>query len=89
VFFCSHKSYIQYQLRINMCTFFPLVFHHVLYRLLSNVSQTVQGKSSPRIVRVGHPARLLPSVLQNSLDAKIESADGTEIVRDVKVRFFQ
>ena len=34
------------------------------------------GKSKARLVRVGHPARLLPSVLAHCLDAKIESNDG-------------
>ena len=41
------------------------------------------GKSKPNIVRVGHPARLLPSVLTHCLDAKIQKNDGSKIVTDV------
>ena len=37
-----------------------------------------------RIVRVGHPARLLPSVLEASLDARMATSDGAAIVRDVR-----
>ena len=36
------------------------------------------------MVRVGHPARLLPSVLAHCLDAKIEGNDGSKIVTDVR-----
>ena len=35
-------------------------------------------------MRVGHPARLLPSVLGASLDARLAVSDGAAIVRDVK-----
>jgi ATP-dependent RNA/DNA helicase IGHMBP2 len=38
-----------------------------------------------RLVRVGHPARLLPSVVEASLDARLSSSDGGAICRDVKV----
>lgn len=37
-----------------------------------------------RMVRLGHPARLLPAVLHFSLDAVISRMDGSEIIRDVK-----
>jgi DNA polymerase alpha-associated DNA helicase A len=36
------------------------------------------------IVRLGHPARLLPSVLRHSLDALTQTSDAAEIVRDVR-----
>lgn len=39
---------------------------------------------NPKIVRLGHPARLAPHLLRFSLEALIEGADGTEIVRDVR-----
>lgn len=43
------------------------------------------GRSSGvRLVRVGHPARLLPSVVEASLDARLAGSDGGAIVRDVK-----
>jgi superfamily I DNA and/or RNA helicase len=37
-----------------------------------------------RVVRLGHPARLLPSVLEHSLDALIERAQGTRIASGVE-----
>lgn len=36
----------------------------------------------PKVVRVGHPARLLPTVLEASLDARLAISDGAAIVRD-------
>ncbi|RKF65407.1 DNA polymerase alpha-associated DNA helicase A [Golovinomyces cichoracearum] len=36
------------------------------------------------LVRLGHPARLLPSVLNNSLDVLTQSSEAAEIVRDVR-----
>jgi ATP-dependent RNA/DNA helicase IGHMBP2 len=33
-----------------------------------------------RVVRLGHPARLLPAVLEHSLDALVEGAEGSRIV---------
>ncbi len=37
-----------------------------------------------RVVRTGHPARLLPSVREHSLDALVESAEGTKIAVDIR-----
>lgn len=36
------------------------------------------------IVRLGHPARLLPSVLNHSLDVLTQTSEAAEIVRDVR-----
>ena len=36
------------------------------------------------IVRLGHPARLLPSVLHHSLDVLTQTSEAAEIVRDVR-----
>ena len=36
-----------------------------------------------QVVRVGHPARLLPAVVRISLDAKLATSDGGAIVRDI------
>ncbi|KAL8892371.1 MAG: hypothetical protein Q9192_005623 [Flavoplaca navasiana] len=36
------------------------------------------------IVRLGHPARLLPSVLEHSLDVLTQTSDAAAIVRDVR-----
>ena len=36
------------------------------------------------LCRIGHPARLLPSVIDNCLDSKVESSDNTAFVKKVK-----
>ena len=36
------------------------------------------------IVRLGHPARLLPSVLNHSLDVLTQTSDAASIVKDVR-----
>ena len=37
-----------------------------------------------RLVRAGHPARLLPSVLEHSLDALVENGEEKALARDVR-----
>jgi len=37
-----------------------------------------------RVVRIGHPARLLPAVLEHSLDAIVEGAEGSRIALDAR-----
>jgi len=37
-----------------------------------------------RMVRLGHPARVLPSIQKYSLDAILASSDETQLVEDVK-----
>ena len=37
-----------------------------------------------RAVRLGHPARIQPSILKYSLEALVQNADGTEIVSDIR-----
>ncbi|KAL1524177.1 hypothetical protein AB1Y20_019086 [Prymnesium parvum] len=53
---------------------------------VDNMAERLLGGSGRRLrlVRVGHPARLLPSVVEASLDARIHHSDGGAIVRDVK-----
>ena len=60
------------------CTLSWMVRVCALFRLLGGA-----GKP-PRIVRIGHPARLLPSVVGASLDARLATSEGAAIVRDVK-----
>ena len=66
-------------LKVLSCAPSNIAVDNLVERLSSR-----QGKSAPRILHVGHPVRLLPSVLSNSLDAKTEQTEGTGIVRDVK-----
>jgi ATP-dependent RNA/DNA helicase IGHMBP2 len=53
------------------------------HRRSTNSNKTT---SSPRIraVRIGHPARIKPAILQYSLEAQVQSAEGTEIVQAVR-----
>ena len=37
-----------------------------------------------KVVRIGHPARLLSVVQDHSLDALLSNSEGTAIVRDVR-----
>ena len=37
-----------------------------------------------QVVRIGHPARLVPNVLQYSLDALLASSDSAQIILDVR-----
>ena len=37
-----------------------------------------------KVVRLGHPARLLSVVQEHSLDALLSNSEGTAIVRDVR-----
>eukprot|EP00126_Sphaerothecum_destruens_P011044 Sdes_comp20847_c0_seq3m17568 len=37
-----------------------------------------------RLVRIGHPARLLPSVVEHSLESLIRNCEGAEIVNDIR-----
>jgi DNA polymerase alpha-associated DNA helicase A len=54
----------------------------------SNISvDNIVEKLAPHkipIVRLGHPARLLPSVLSHSLDVLTQTSEAAEIVRDVR-----
>jgi ATP-dependent RNA/DNA helicase IGHMBP2 len=46
----------------------------------SSQQRLLQG----RVVRLGHPARLQEAILPYSLEALVQSADGTDIVKDVR-----
>ena len=52
----------------------------------SKANRKASSKSSRnlRAVRLGHPARIKSSILQYSLEALVQNADGTEIVADVR-----
>ena len=43
-----------------------------------------KGRTHLRTIRLGHPARIKPSILKYSLEALVQGADGTEIVADVR-----
>ena len=68
---------------------------NILERLVPSVNATTTksggssgtgGKRPPplKVVRLGHPARIKPNILKYSLEALVQSSDGTEIVQDVR-----
>lgn len=69
----------KYKMKVLVCAPSNIAVDNVLEKLAStNTSKGLQ------LTRIGHPARLLPQVLKYCLDAKIEAADGTEIVNDIR-----
>lgn len=42
------------------------------------------AKSKAKVLRLGHPARLLESIQKYSLDAMLAQSDNTNIVADVR-----
>jgi len=78
------------QWKVLVCAPSNVAVDNILERIVSaHEKTTIPIKSHkkaklPRMVRLGHPARLHPSVLQHSLEALIRSADGTEIVNDCR-----
>lgn len=48
------------------------------------VERLASARSRPRLVRLGHPARLMPHLTKFSLDAIVAAAEETDIVRDVR-----
>ncbi|KAJ6105530.1 hypothetical protein N7512_009047 [Penicillium capsulatum] len=50
---------------------------------VDNIVERLAPKKVP-VVRIGHPARLLPSVLEHSLEVLTQTSDAGEIVKDVR-----
>ncbi|GKZ39278.1 DNA-binding protein SMUBP-2 [Aspergillus brasiliensis] len=50
---------------------------------VDNIVERLAPKKVP-VVRIGHPARLLPSVLEHSLEVLTHTSEAAEIVRDVR-----
>lgn len=51
---------------------------------VDNMVERLAQYPKTRILRLGHPARLLPTVLSHSLDVLVQQAEGTKLVNDVK-----
>ncbi|EJT81445.1 DNA helicase, variant [Gaeumannomyces tritici R3-111a-1] len=51
---------------------------------VDNVAERLAPHSGAPIVRIGHPARLLPSVAAHSLDVLTQTSEAGAIVRDVR-----
>jgi DNA polymerase alpha-associated DNA helicase A len=50
---------------------------------VDNIVERLAVKKVP-VVRIGHPARLLPSVLEHSLEVLTQTSDAASIVKDVR-----
>ena len=42
------------------------------------------ARSGAKVIRLGHPARLVSSILQHSLDNLLANSEGAEIVKDIR-----
>ena len=51
---------------------------------VDNMVERVAGLKGVRAVRLGHPARLLPSVLSVSLDALVGKSDAASLAKDIE-----
>ena len=75
--------------KVLVCAPSNVAVDNIVQRL-SIIKKKIKGKGSkhslklPRIVRLGHPARLLQDVIEHSLEALVNNNEGTEIVQDVK-----
>lgn len=51
---------------------------------VDNLVEKLAASGATKIVRLGHPARLLPSIQHFSLDAILSASDETKLVEDVR-----
>jgi len=78
-----------YGMKLLVCAPSNIAVDNIVLRL-APWSGAAGTKKQPKavqpmnIVRVGHPARLLPQVLEHSLDAVIKRADSAEVVNDAR-----
>ncbi|EEY67397.1 DNA polymerase alpha-associated DNA helicase A, putative [Phytophthora infestans T30-4] len=75
------QAVTRFDLKVLVCAPSNIAVDNVLDKLASTCS-TLRKKL--KLTRIGHPARVLPQILNYCLDAKIESAEGTEIVNDIR-----
>ncbi|ETN14479.1 hypothetical protein PPTG_07525 [Phytophthora nicotianae INRA-310] len=75
------QAVTRFDLKVLVCAPSNIAVDNVLDKLASTCSTL--GKTL-KLTRIGHPARVLPQILKYCLDAKIESAEGTEIVNDIR-----
>ena len=76
-----------YGLKVLVAAPSNVAVDNLLARLASSEPTPTRSKTPNkrlRMVRLGHPARLQPEILPYSLEALVQRADGTEIVKDVR-----
>lgn len=71
--------------RILICGPSNISIDTILERLTDFYDKSEKNK----LIRIGHPARLLPSVLKHSLDYLIESNDSNYILKDIIIEINQ
>ena len=52
--------------------------------MVDNLVERVAAGGRALVVRLGHPARLLPEIQRHSLDAVLATNDSASLLRDVK-----
>ena len=51
---------------------------------VDNLVEKLAANGATKIVRLGHPARLMPAIQRFSLDAIVSASDETKLVEDVR-----
>jgi len=51
---------------------------------VDNLVEKLVANGATKIVRLGHPARLLPTIQHFSLDAILSASDETKLVEDIR-----
>ncbi|CAH0478273.1 unnamed protein product [Peronospora belbahrii] len=75
------QAVCRYDMKILVCAPSNIAVDNVLEKLATTCSRV--GKRL-LLTRIGHPARVLPQIVKYCLDAKIQQAEGTEIVDDIR-----
>ena len=87
------QAVTNYELRILVTAPSNVAVDNVLERLVTMQQQRKEGKNKKtrgrnpttiRMVRLGHPARIKPTILPYSLESLVQHHDGTDIVKDVR-----
>ncbi|GLE05347.1 hypothetical protein PINS_up014360 [Pythium insidiosum] len=73
-----------FHMKVLVCAPSNIAVDNVLEKMATAVGRASSSHERLQMTRIGHPARLLPQILPFCLDARIERADGTEIVRDIR-----
>ncbi|CAI5700818.1 unnamed protein product [Peronospora effusa] len=75
------QAVLTYDLKVLVCAPSNIAVDNVLEKVARTC---LTLKKQLKLTRVGHPARVLPQILKYCLDAKIQHAEGTDIVKDIR-----
>ena len=70
-------------LKVLACAPSNVAVDNLVLGLLPYIVVDKKKVPKPKIIRAGHPARMLPDVLQYSLEHVLQYTSGTEVVREV------